>query len=468
MKTNKLNAQFLLKSYIQTHIQAIPPKYTYATETGINPAFQAIDEAKCPLQLNEKRLFVLRSDFILAIGIKNAYQEYNYHGLEDILDEEVHQFVNWHDRYGHPSLAVADDRYDGNVLYAGFICQRINGLEIFLSSGRFNRVDRQNEGIKPLSKEQINIIENYLALQFHKAYGTQTVTFYDTLPGKEDDENSLLFFTDKPFPESKKSRSYNSFSLSQAVQLALLDLNYLDAQCYIRRNITPVKPKYSYENEASINPAYQDIEHVDYPLQYLDKRIWVLRSDFILATGVKNAYKTEFGYTGFEDSFSQSVHSFINWKDRYGHPSLTVIDDNYDGSVFYAGYICQRKGYLQVYLASGRFDRKDLTKEQTSILEAYIAAQFQIAYGKQEIVFDYADPDNLLYHTTFFGNGLFPKENPQRRYTSSLIRDILQNIPQQHEQLKTIEETHGSNIQSHHTSANNKDNKTNLITYKLL
>lgn len=91
----------------------------------------------------------------------------------------------------------------------------------------------------------------------------------------------------------------------------------------------------------------------------------------------KNAYEKEYGYTGFKNSFSKSLHSFLNWNDRYGHPSLTLPEGDYDGSVFYAGYICQRKGYLQVYLVSGRFERNDLNEEQTRILKPILLPSFR-------------------------------------------------------------------------------------------
>jgi hypothetical protein len=84
---------------------------------------------------------------------------------------------------------------------------------------------------------------------------------------------------------------------------------------------------------------------------------------------------------------------------------------------------------LQVYLVSGRFERTDLNEEQTSLLEAYIASQFQTVYGNQDIVFDYGNSEIPSYHATFFNGGSFAKTNPQRRYNQSLIRNILQNIP---------------------------------------
>ncbi|WED42149.1 hypothetical protein [Legionella cardiaca] len=420
--------EFILKSYIQKYIDAVPSKYTYVNETGVNPAFQAIEEIKTPLDIHEKRLFVLRSDLLFVTGIKNAYQEYGYQGLKNAFDDKNHQFINWDDRYGHPSLAIPHHLYDGGVLYAGFICQRFTYLEVFLSSGRFNRYERTAENTAPLLTEQQLIVESYLSLKLRQTYGKQAVHFYDTFPGKQDDDDSALFFSDTPFPKSKICRIYNEKLIIKAGQNALKHLHYADAEHYIAKNIPPIKPKYSYDDEGNINPGFQNIQQVNFPLQPLEKRIWVLRTDFILALGVKNAYQKEYGYYGLEDSFSKSVHPFLNWKDRSGHPSLALVEKDYDGSVFYAGYLCQREKFLQVYLVSGRFDRSDLNKEQTQILEAYIAAQLQVAYGKQPIVFDYGNPEDPEYHKIFFANGLFAPSNPRRIYSSESINLILGDI----------------------------------------
>lgn len=35
------------------------------------------------------------------------------------------------------------------------------------------------------------------------------------------------------------------------------------------------------------------------------------------------------------------MHAFLDWGDRYGHPSLTHKKDDTPGSAYYAGYICQ-------------------------------------------------------------------------------------------------------------------------------
>ncbi|OCH96818.1 hypothetical protein A8135_04030 [Legionella jamestowniensis] len=435
-----ISIEFVLRAYIRHKISPIPPKYSYQDEKGINPAFQTIEEVKSPLFMNEKRIFALRDDLLLATGVKNAYQEHGYEGLKRAIDSQNHCFINWTDRYGHPSLALIDDSSNGKVFYAGFICQRQGYLEIFLSTGRYNRVDRVDEGIQPLTDEQTTILESYLALKFTQAYGNQPVYFYETSPGIQDDQDSALFFTDTPFPQSKVPRIYKKIDILKASELASEAMHYENTKIYIRNYIEPVNPKYQYNNEGNINPAFQNIEQVRFPLRLLEKRIWVLRSDFTMALGVKNAYQKEYGYQGLKENFSECSFPFINWEDRYGHPSLTLTENNYDGSVYYAGYLCQRKGFLQVYLVSGRFERFDLNPKQTQILEAYIASLLQSAFGLQDIVFDVGNSDDPAYHQIFFGHGLFEKTNPQRKYSSSDVDNILQSIT-----LETMQENIGQN-----------------------
>src|ERR1700733_9887767 len=81
------NVEFILKSYIQRHVKGVLPKYTYSEESGVNPAFQCIEEVDSYLRLNEKRIFALRSDFVLATGVKNAEQKHGYHGLKETFEE---------------------------------------------------------------------------------------------------------------------------------------------------------------------------------------------------------------------------------------------------------------------------------------------------------------------------------------------------------------------------------------------
>lgn len=220
--------------------------------------------------------------------------------------------------------------------------------------------------------------------------------------------------------------------LKVSAQLACGETEIIMAERYIRESIRPFSKKYDYPNEKHINPGYQDIASIQDSLCPDEKRIWVLRSDFILATGVKNAYEKEYGYCGFFNSFPSSLHKLIDRNDRYGHSSLTFVEGDYDGTAYYAGYLCQRDGFLQVYLVSGRFERRDLNARQTDILEAFIAAQFQAVYGLQDIVFDYGDSDDPRYHTAFFSGGFngcgTVEGNPQRCYNRQTIQTILQSL----------------------------------------
>lgn len=390
-----------------------------------------IEEVTRPLALNEKRIFALRSDFVLATGVKNAEQHHGYEGLKETFDASQYPYLNWSDRYGHTSLAIPDENYDGRVYYAGFVCQREGHLSVFLSSGRFNRCHREAEGINPLTNEQTQVIETYLTLKFLRAYGNQKIIFYNTTPGDEDDADSALYFTNTPFPATKPHRLFSLSDIKKGIHTAMSDAHTQEAKQYIQSFIPPVKPTFLYPGEGCLNPGYQPITSVSTRLRLNEKRIWVLRSDFILATGVKNAYEKEYGYTGFKEAFSEPLHKHLNWNDRYGHPSLTLPEGDYDGSAFYAGYVCQRQGFLQVYLVSGRFERFDLNETQTQRLEAYIASQFLTAYGNQTIVFNAGDSDDPKYHTTFFSDGKFGDDVPTRCYTEERISQILQSIPKQ-------------------------------------
>ncbi len=171
---------------------------------------------------------------------------------------------------------------------------------------------------------------------------------------------------------------------------------------FIKNNICPVKARYHYEYENNINPAYQDIESVTNPLKRHEKRIWALRDDLILATGIKNAYQKKYGYTGFNEAFSEELNlsDHLDLSDRFGHPSLTFNEKNEKGDVYYAGYLSQGESALRVCLTSGRYYRDDLTKEQIKQLESYLSLMFQKAYGDQPVVFysgfkDYEDYDSL-------------------------------------------------------------------------
>ncbi len=370
-----MEAAFLLRSYLIFNAASYKPL----------PASHKMKPPTLPLHdLTEEKLlkptaFVLREDFNIITGAPTAT----------------------------PSQLSSNT----NVFYAGIIFPQKNRLDIVLS--------RENIS---LPKEQQGVIETLLAMQFYKQYQGKPSFYYD-----HNAHNVSFLKLKRGMP-----RLYTLLTLDRNIQSILNNNLYSPLQEQIREQIRSILPQAeNYEHEVGINPAYQAINQFaqPQPLALLEKRIWVLRSDFILATGVKNAYKQSYNYQGLADTFEPGLFEFLNWKNRYGHPTLALAESNYDGSSYYAGYICQREGFLQVYLSSGRYDRKDLDEEQKKLLEIYIAAQFQTAYGVQDIVFEFAIPGDPTYHGVFFTDGRFPYDNPRQRYTKESLKTNLENLP---------------------------------------
>lgn len=200
----------------------------------------------------------------------------------------------------------------------------------------------------------------------------------------------------------------------------------------LEKGIKPLFPRYSYQGDTPINPAYQDSQNINTRLDLNEKRIWVLREDLVLATGVKNAYQKQFNYQGFESAFKEGLDwtSFVNIKDRYGHPSLTLDHQDKQIGVYYAGYLMQESEQLTLFLASGRYAREDLSLEETQLLESYISLLFQEAYGPQKTVFycgmrpyEFYPSDESYYQHLglFFNNNAFNptsllEDEPKRTY----------------------------------------------------
>lgn len=205
-----------------------------------------------------------------------------------------------------------------------------------------------------------------------------------------------------------------------------------------------VQAQYKYECEKSINPAYCDIEHCE-PLCIHENRIWVLRRDLTLAVGIKNAYTAE-GGTSLKDKIDASMHQYVCADDRYGHPSLTLPEGNYDGTAYYAGWIHQHPNRLEVFIYSGRYHNRKLLESQKLFLESYLFFKFSGALGQQQITFiDWGYHEDEL---EFFLKGItYPNKQPKRVYPSQLTANIqsslilllfvLQNEPQYKEAYKS-------------------------------
>ncbi len=182
-------------------------RYAYATEKNINPGYCDIEHS-APLCVEDTRIWVLRSDLILALGIKDISK-----GNINIINKVhscVQHYIDPEDRYGHPSLTIAECGYDGSAYYAGWLRQHPNKIEVFLYSGRYRN--------KFLNILQQQYIERYIAIQLIKRYGEQDIIFFDW-NGYSGELHSFiqgqLFF-------SKQTR--RSYSLTTIKSKNLLDL----------------------------------------------------------------------------------------------------------------------------------------------------------------------------------------------------------------------------------------------------
>jgi hypothetical protein len=176
-------------------------------------------------------------------------------------------------------------------------------------------------------------------------------------------------------------------------------------------------PRYFYPGEQDyINPAYCNIEACA-PLCPNETRIWVFRGDGIVATGIKNALVEE-GNIDLFQKVDESFHKYMQRDNRYGHPSLAIPEGEYDGAVYYAGWLCQRQDHIQVLLQSGRFFDRSLSDRCKQLFETYVAGQFIRSYGDQDVIFyDCTKMESLV---DFF-SGPFPKTRVGRIYNRAVI-----------------------------------------------
>lgn len=193
-------------------------------------------------------------------------------------------------------------------------------------------------------------------------------------------------------------------------------------EALIRQRVPTISNAYDRVDDVGINPAYQALSQVSCLLALNEKKIWLLRSDFILAVGNKNAYWVNFKENALSQCIEPELHSYINWDNRYGHSSLAIPDETYDGSAYYGGYLAQRQEHLEVYLFSGRYQRNDLSDSAKTLLETYIAHQFQMAYGDQPVEFiDAVLPQHGEPYLSCFDLSFFHHNNPLPDYCSRRV-----------------------------------------------
>ncbi len=281
------------------------------------------------------------------------------------------------------------------------------GLTLTITGQRTANIDFQHDNlIKPLS--EFKLIDDEFA---HQLLANIKLTLNEPLPPKQ--------FSQRMFSHpANKNPDY----------LTLLE----KGRNYIRENIPTIKQLSSakvYAGENSINPAYENLDQINYQLHVNEKRIWLLRNDFIVALGIKNAYQEMWGYYGIHDAFDEHNHPYIDWDDRAGHPSL-VTDEAYCG-----GHIVRKNKHLEVICISGRYERSDLSEEDIIIMEALLALQFQKTFGEQPVVF-IPHPKRNTYDSDYFElSAVYGDEQlagnryvKQREYTAENIRLILNDI----------------------------------------
>ncbi|GEM_PF-2827993 len=275
---------------------------------------------------------------------------------------------------------------------------------------------------------------------------------------------SLAHLNEKNFSLTTVNNTSNNCCFFNKRPLSMTSMSH--TKQYLLSHITSVKPKYRRDGETGMNPVYQAIDTMAYPLKLDQKMIWLLRSDGTIAVGSKNAYWISFGEDSLANLVPENLHRHINWDDRAGHPSLAIPEMDYDGSALYGGYICQKENHLQVFTSSGRYYRDDLTIENKKLLEAYVAFQLQQSYGEQDIII-YEGPYKDFYELSlFFANQPFPPTITERLYTTATIKETLASIPKNYalyndnafyNYLEALREGEDKNIERYWSSNNLKN-----------
>ncbi len=175
VNSNKYSLRFFFKDYPKVNTA-----YKHANEKGKNPAYHELDIGEPQLPTNEKRIFVLTTELKLIIGIKNAYSDKGNTPLSKLVGSKN---INPQDRYGHPSLALPNEYYDGGVYYAGWLYQHTNHLQVYLWSGRYNNAK--------LTNQQKQRLELYITQRLVKAYGQQEIHFIDWNRTEEESDSFL-------------------------------------------------------------------------------------------------------------------------------------------------------------------------------------------------------------------------------------------------------------------------------------
>jgi hypothetical protein len=194
------------------------------------------------------------------------------------------------------------------------------------------------------------------------------------------------------------------------------------------------RPNYSYVGEVGINPFYESLETgYGYKLCPGIKKIWALRGDSILATGIKNGrYNRNIAeYRGLPEvmddckeysvGLNREVMANNLLTNRYGHPSLAVPEGSYTGGAYAGGWVYQNETGVYVMYHCGRFNNR----ARDPIIEKFLAFKFMTAYSEAKQIIFIDGANNMDDFFSYYAEKL-PANHPRRVYPVAAIEREIQ------------------------------------------
>lgn len=261
------------KGYIDSVVDRTPtvlPGYSYPGEDMLNPAIILIDkqgmneepEIEGLFLPDNKLIFALRADGILAIGAKPKYSMAEK--IQELMPSYEHMPGDYYG--GHPTLTKSfnDPNKSVSPVYAGWLTLReVDGnrfIEAPLESGRFN-----NQHLTP---EQRKVVELKIASQLMSALGENLPVRFNN----GDYRNTREYFhKDIPYPEELYNEiTFEDICKADPKEASNIISNIIKmGQQYVAREMQKIlnetnqsqKEKDSVKNEQSINTSGKTSPH---------------------------------------------------------------------------------------------------------------------------------------------------------------------------------------------------------------
>lgn len=196
------------------------------------------------------------------------------------------------------------------------------------------------------------------------------------------------------------------------------------------KKIDPIVPTLYVEEGDGLNPGYIEIEELR-PLCIHEKRIFLLRADMALATGLKNdpragTYLDNFGgcQTGtpfikqnntIPDEITDYVESHL-----FGHPTLACESNGYLPGI-YGGWMRRlSEDTIEILLSTGRFKGIEVSDEERTCIETHVARRMMKSQQCSDIIF--VDFYKLSLDAFLKNKTLDYTKGEQRRYTRTRLK----------------------------------------------